>query len=64
MRDTAVKNDRLGIVFRQLPFDIPNQLLPLLLVGFHRLPVDQFVYLWIAVSTVVVFRTADVILIE
>src|ERR1700746_1317829 len=43
---------------------ISHQLLALVLVGFHRLPVYQFVKLGIAVFDVVSFRSTYVVLVE
>src|SRR6266853_5900325 len=44
-RAAVVKDDRPGAVFRQLPLDLPYQLLALLGVGLDRLPIDQLVQL-------------------
>src|SRR5689334_24732526 len=40
----AVEDDRSGTVLRQIPFDLPNQLLSLLLVCFARLPTNELLY--------------------
>ena len=61
---SAVKDDRKGIVRRQLPFDVPYQFLPLIFVGFRWLPVDQVIHLRITVPSVVVLATADIIFVE
>src|SRR6516165_11171911 len=60
----VVVDDRPGIVRRQLPFDFPSQLLALLAVGLHRLPVNQLVHLGIAVAVVGSYRTAGVVLVR
>jgi hypothetical protein len=46
------------------PLDFPNQGLTLLLVLFHRLPIDHFVELRTTVFIVVAFRSAYIVLIE
>src|SRR5690242_14867102 len=48
----------------QLAVDLPNELLALRLVGFHRLLVDHLLDLGIAVMCVVAVRLAAVVLIE
>src|SRR5436309_3505553 len=48
----------------QLAVDLPNELLALRLIGFHRLLVDHLLDLGIAVMCVVAVRLAAVILIE
>src|SRR6202040_431380 len=63
-RAAAVIDDRPGTVLRQLPFDLPYELLPILLVGFHRLLVDQFIHVRTAISTIVHFRTTRVVPVE
>src|SRR5215472_12293655 len=57
---TVVKNDRSSIVLGQFPFDLPHQLLSLLLVRLARLPTDQLLYLGITVVVPVELRTASV----
>src|SRR5215469_6810209 len=56
----VVENDRSSIVLGQLPFDLPHQLLSLLLVRLARLPTDQLLYLGITVVVPVELRTASV----
>src|SRR6516225_11059515 len=56
----VVKDDRPGAVLRQLPFDLPHQLLTLYLFGLSGLPLDQLVHLGITVSVIVSYRTAAV----
>ena len=51
-------------VLLQFAVDLPDQLLALLRVGFHRLLVDQLVELGIAVAGVVALRAAGVVLVE
>src|SRR5262249_55501131 len=51
-------------VFRQFPFDLPDQFLACLRVGFGRLPVYQLVHLGIAISVKVGLRPAHVIRVE
>src|SRR5260370_27698024 len=60
-RAAAVIDDRPGAVLRQLPFDLPSDLLPILPVGFHRLLVDQLVHVRVAISIIVHFRTTRVV---
>src|SRR6202047_740973 len=55
-RAAAVIDDRPGAVLRQLPFDLPYELLPILPIGFHRLLVDQLVHVRVAISIIVHFR--------
>src|SRR5437016_412047 len=59
-----VEDDRTGAVLGQPPFDLPHQLLALLLVGLRRLPVDQLVEFGIAITRVVALCRTDVVLIE
>src|SRR5438552_7660883 len=59
-RAAVVKDDRPGAVFRQLPLDLPYQLLALLGVGLDRLPIDQLVQLGTAVTVIVQLPTAPV----
>src|SRR5262249_46382176 len=54
-----VPEDRPGCVFRQFAFDRPHHFLALLLVEFHRLPVDHLVELRIAVAVIVALRPAS-----
>src|SRR5262249_34577864 len=61
---TVVPEDRSGRVFRQLPFDRPDQFLALILVEFHRLPVDHLVDLRIAVAVIVSFGPASALLVH
>src|SRR3984893_5077037 len=56
----AVEDDWSSIVLRQLSFDLPNQLLALLLVYLARLPTDQLLHLGITVIVPVELRTASV----
>ena len=56
----AVEDDRSSIVLRQLPFDLPDQLLPLLLIYLARLLTDQLLYLGITVIIPVELRTTFV----
>src|ERR1700704_5643767 len=60
----VVIEDRPRDVFGQAPLDVPDQLPALVLVGFHRLLVEQLVDLRVAVAVVVAFRTAGIILVE
>src|ERR1700730_11128413 len=60
----GVEDDRPHAVLRQLALDLPYQRLALVLICFHRLPVNQFVKLGIAVFDVVSFRSAYVVLVE
>src|SRR6266481_3520917 len=59
-RAAVAKDDRPGAVFRQLPLDLPYQLLALLGVGLDRLPIDQLVHLGTAVTVIVQLPTAPV----
>src|SRR5215468_4430463 len=59
-----VVDDRPRVVLRQLAFDFPRQGFALLLIGLHRLLVDQLVDCRIAVAVIVSFGTAGVILIQ
>src|SRR6266851_6750867 len=60
----AVIEDRTGDVLGQLLLDLPDQLLALLLVELHRLPVDHLVELGTAVAVVVGLGIAGVELVE
>src|SRR6516162_8826934 len=57
---TVVKDDRPRTVFRQLPLDLPHQLLALLRVGLDGLLIDQLVDLGTAVAVIVQRPTAPV----
>jgi hypothetical protein len=63
-RAAVVKEDRSGAVFRQLPFDLPDQLLAPFLASLGRLAIDQLVHLRIAVTVIVQFAAAPVIQVE
>src|SRR5579871_382342 len=63
-RRPHVVQDRAHDVFLQLAVDLPNELSALLLVGLHRLPVDQLVQLGVAVMRVIAVGSAHVILIK
>src|SRR5215472_16602260 len=56
----VVENDRSSVVLRQLPFDLPHQMLSLFLVCLARLPTNQLLYLGITVIVSVELRTAPV----
>src|SRR5262249_30772755 len=56
----AVEDDRSSIVLRQLAFDLPNQLLAVLLVCLARLLADQLLYRGITVIVPVELRTASI----
>src|SRR6516162_11566577 len=60
--DAPVENDRSGIVFDQLPFNLPHQAPALARVGLTRLSLDQPVDLLVTVAGVVSLRPAHVIL--
>src|ERR1051325_7698397 len=51
-------------VFRQLLFDFPDQTLALVVVGFHRLLVDQIVHFLAAIAGIVALGAADEVLVE
>src|SRR4051812_11077934 len=55
-----VEDDRSSAVLGQFPFDLPDQLLALSLVGLDRLPIDQLVHLGAAVTVIVQLGTAPV----
>src|SRR6516225_2181697 len=59
-----VGDDRPDRVLLQFPVDLPDQLLALLLVGLDRLPVEPPLHLAIAVSEIITFGTAGVVLVE
>ena len=61
---TGVEDDRPGIVFRQSPFNLPDDALAFFLVGFRRLLIDQPVDLGAAVAGVVALRRADIVFVE
>jgi len=63
-RAAVVKDDRSGAILRQLPFDLPDQLLALFLVGLDRLSVDQLVDCRTAVTVIVQLAAAPVIQVE
>src|SRR6266436_8863838 len=46
-RAARIEDDRSCRILRQLPFDLPYQLLALFQIGLHRLPVNQLGYLGI-----------------
>src|ERR1700730_13866176 len=60
----VVIEHRPGDVFGQAALVFPDHFPSFCLVGFHRLLVEQFVYLGVAVAVVVAFRAAGIILIE
>src|SRR6516162_5563455 len=62
--EAVVKNNRPRPVIGQLSLDLPYQLLSLSHVGLHRLPVEQFFELRIAIADVVARRAAGVVLVE
>src|ERR1041385_7104331 len=57
-------DQRSSAVLGQPPFDLPDQLLTLLLVRLHRLPVDQLVDLRVAVPVVITDAAAGVVLVK
>src|SRR5215472_7478736 len=57
---SIVKNDWPGTVLCQLPFDLPNDLLSLFLIGLSRLLIDQLVDLRTAMTIVVQIPAATV----
>src|SRR6516164_6013781 len=59
----GIEDDRPRGILRQSPFDLPNQLLAFFIVGLHRLLVDQFVDLGIAITGVVTLGAAHEILV-
>src|SRR6516225_10271624 len=61
---TRVIEDRPGIVFGELAFDLPHQMPPLLGIGLDRLTVDQCIDLRIAVSSIVAHGAAGVIFVK
>src|SRR5215472_467023 len=56
----AVEDDRSGAVLRQLAFDLPHQLLALLLVCLDRLLLDQLVDRGVAVIVPIELRAASI----
>src|SRR5260370_3555324 len=63
-RAAVVEENLSGAVLRQLPFDLPHQLLALFLVGLDRLSIDQLVDIRIAITVIVQFAAAPVIQVE
>src|SRR5260370_4149454 len=59
-----VVDDRPGAILRQLLLDRPHQGLALVLISLDRLPVDHLVELGIAVSVIISFGAAYVILVQ
>src|SRR6516165_2357707 len=59
-----IQDVRARILFDQLPLDLPNQLPPLVGVGFPRLPLDQLVNRLVAISGVIAHRAKAVIFVE
>src|SRR6516165_5651416 len=59
-----IQDVRARILFDQLSLDLPNQLPPLVGVGFLRLPLDQLVNRLVAISGVIAQPAAFVIFIE
>src|SRR5215468_12750639 len=57
---SIVKNDWPGAVLCQLPFDLPNELLSLFLIGLSRLLIDQPVDLRTAMTIVVQIPAATI----
>src|SRR5215472_11255066 len=59
-----VIDDRPRLILLQSPVDLPHQPLALLLVGLHRLLLEHFLQLGIAIPGVITLRAARIILIE
>src|SRR5262249_1019562 len=62
--EPQVIDDRPRLILLQSPVDLPHQPLALLLVGFHRLLLEHFLQLEIAIPGVITVRVARIILIE
>src|ERR1700732_568131 len=60
-RAAVVEENWSSAVLRQLPFDLPDQLFALFLVGLDRLSIDQLVDIRIAITVIVQFAAAPVI---
>src|SRR5215472_14466614 len=63
-REPEVIDDRPRLVLLQSLVDLPHQALALILVGLHRLLLEQLLELGITVPSVITLRAARVILIE
>src|SRR5260370_1200557 len=59
-RRAIIEDDRPRTLFLELPVDRPYQLLALLLVGFHRLAIEQLLHRPVAISGDVEGRAAGV----
>ena len=59
-----IKNRWPRAVFGQLPFDFPDQAFALVVVGFHRLLIDQLVDFLAAITGVVALGAAGEVLVE
>src|SRR5437763_7715955 len=60
----GVEDRRPRSVLRQLLFDLPDEPLTLVVIGFHRLLVDEIVDLLAAIAGVVPLGAADEVLVE
>jgi len=63
-RPTAIKDERPDAVLGQSPCYFSHQPFAFLLVGCHRILVDQLVDLGKAIAGIITFCTADVVLVE
>src|SRR5437763_1835562 len=63
-RRNGVKDRRPRPVLRQLLFNLPDQPLALVVVGFHRLLVDQIVDFLVAIAGVIALGAADEVLVK
>src|SRR5271168_1816287 len=63
-RSAVVPNYRPRAVLLQLLVDLPDQLPAFLLVGLHRLPVEQLFDLTVAVAGIIALRTAGIVFVE
>src|SRR5712671_1620462 len=63
-RKTQVIDDRARLILLQPAIDLPDQALALLLVGFHRLLLEQLLQLGVAVAGVIALRATREIFIE
>src|ERR1700720_3828394 len=59
-----VKDDWANRSFRQYPFELPDNPLALFRIGLHRLLIDEFIELGIAVAGIISRCAADEILVE
>ncbi len=59
-----VEDHRPSAIIDHLLLDLPDQLLALLLIAFHRLLIDELIELGVAITAVVPLGATDIVLVE